>query len=103
MFPERLAGQPQALVTLFDESTIAPSLALAQELRAAGLRVDVYPDPGRYGKQFRYADERGIRHALLVGPRELEAGIVAVKDLETGDQTDIPRSELADALREVVV
>jgi histidyl-tRNA synthetase len=98
MFPQRLAGQPQALVTLFDEETIAPSLALAQELRTAGLRVDVYPDPDRYGKQFRYAEERGIRYALLMGPRELGESVVAIKDLETGEQTDVAHNELAQKL-----
>src|SRR5690606_3796001 len=61
MFPERLSTQPQVLVTLFDDSTVAASLALARRLRAAGLRVDVYPDNDRYGKQFKYAEERGIR------------------------------------------
>ena len=102
MFPQRLAGQPQALVTLFDEGTVATSLALAQELRAAGLRVDVYPDPDRYGKQFRYAEERGIRYALLMGPRELDENVVAVKDLESGEQTDVAYDELAQKLLEVV-
>ena len=69
MFPQKLAGQPQVLVTQFDESTVGASLAVAQALRGAGLRVDVYPDAGRYGKQFKLAEERGIRYAVLVGPR----------------------------------
>ena len=41
MFPAQLAGQPQVLVTQFDESTVGASFALAQQLRAAGLRVDL--------------------------------------------------------------
>lgn len=102
MFPARLAGQPQVLVTQFDDSTIEASLELAHTLRKAGLRVDVYPDSGRYGKQFRYADERGIRYALLVGPRELEQDVVAVKNLDTGEQADVPRALLASKLRDIV-
>jgi histidyl-tRNA synthetase len=94
MFPDRLAGQPQMLVTQFDASTVGPSLALAQRLRGAGWRVDLYPDTDRYGRQFKYADERGIRYALLLSPRELEAGVVAVKDLQTGDQVDVQDGEL---------
>lgn len=93
MFPARLLSQPQVLVTLFDASSAPASLALAQELRAAGLRVDVYPDFDRYGKQFKYAEERGIRHALLLSPREIEAGVVAVKDLVNGEQVDVARGE----------
>jgi histidyl-tRNA synthetase len=94
MFPPRLAGQPQVLVTLFDDATILPSLRVAQELRAAGLRVDVYPDPDRYGRQFKYGEERQIRYAVLLSPREIEAGVVAVKDLVSGDQCDVPAGEV---------
>ncbi len=81
MFPVQLAGQPQVLVTQFDESTIAASWKLAQQLRGAGLRVDLYPETERYGKQFKYADERRIRYAALISPREIEAHVVAIKDL----------------------
>jgi histidyl-tRNA synthetase len=98
LFPSRLAGEPQVLVTQFDASTVGASLGLAQELRRAGIRADVYPDTDRYGRQFKYAEERRIRYALLVSPREIAAGVVAVKDLESGDQVDVPRSAIADAM-----
>jgi histidyl-tRNA synthetase len=98
MFPARLSTQPQVLVTMFDDSTVAASLTLARRLRAASLRVDVYPDNDRYGKQFKYAEERGIRFAALVSPRELEAGVVAVKDLVTGEQVEIADGAVVDWL-----
>jgi histidyl-tRNA synthetase len=94
MFPQRLAGQPQVLVTLFDESTIAASMQLARDLRSAGLRVDIYPDPDRYGRQFKYGEERQIRYAALLSPREIAAGVVAVKDLVTGAQEDIAAAQV---------
>jgi len=101
MFPAQLAGQPQVLVTQFDESTIAASFQLAQQLRAAGLRVDLYPETERYGKQFKYADERHIRYAALISPREIEARVVAVKDLGSGEQVDIPAAEISAYLQRV--
>ncbi len=94
LFPDELGRGPQTLVTRFDEDTTPASLALARELRAAGLRVDLYPDAGNYGRQFKYADSRGIRYALLVSPREREAGVVAVKDLVSGDQVDVPADHI---------
>ncbi len=100
MFPERLSTQPQVLVTMFDDSTVAASLALARRLRAAGLRVDVYPDNDRYGKQFKYAEERSIRYAALLSPREQEAGVVAVKDLVTGEQVEVASADIAAHLLE---
>jgi histidyl-tRNA synthetase len=98
MFPARLSTQPQVLVTQFDDSTVLASLALAQRLRAAGLRVDLYPETDRYGKQFKYAEERGIRYAALLSPREQEAGVVAVKDLVTGEQVEIADGAVVDWL-----
>ena len=102
MFPEQLDGQPQVMITQFDDSTVGAGLELAQTLRGAGLRVDVYPDPGRYGRQFKYAEERGIRFALLISPRELENNVVAVKDLTSGDQVDVERTAIIDWLQEKV-
>lgn len=102
MFPAQLAGQPQVLVTQFDESTIAASFQLAQQLRGAGLRVDLYPETERYGKQFKYADERRIRYAALVSQREIEAHVVAVKDLVSGEQVDIAEGEIIEHLQRLL-
>lgn len=99
MFPAQLAGQPQVLVTQFDESTVAASFQLAQTLRKAGLRVDLYPEIDRYGKQFKYADERNIRYAVLASGREIEASVVAVKDLTSGEQTDVPAADVTSWLQ----
>ncbi|MBW7883723.1 MAG: histidine--tRNA ligase [Caldilineaceae bacterium] len=100
MFPPRLSSQPQLLVTQFDASTTGASLALAHRLRRAGFRVDLYPDLDRYGKQFKYAEERGIRLVLLASPREVESGVVAVKDLVSGEQVDVPDGVLVTWLEE---
>lgn len=94
LFPERLMGQPQVLVTQFDESTIGASISLAQRLRDAGMRVDLYPDSGRYGRQFQYGEERGIRYAAVIGPNQLEQKVVGMKDLQSGDQVEVPINEL---------
>jgi histidyl-tRNA synthetase len=94
MFPDRLAGQPQVLVSQFSAETAAASFQLACDLRGAGLRVDLYPDTDRYGKQFKYAEERNIRYVALLSPREMEAGVVAVKDIVSGAQVDVPAGEI---------
>lgn len=89
LFPAQLAGQPQVLLTLFNEETIPVVLELATSLRQTGIRVDVYPEPAKYGKQFRYADQRSIRWAVLMSPRELDSGSLVVKDLVSGDQQEV--------------
>jgi histidyl-tRNA synthetase len=102
MFPPRLAGQPQVLVSQFNPETATASFRLACELRDAGLRVDLYPDGDRYGKQFKYAEERGIRFVALLSPRELEAGVIAVKDIVSGAQVDVPAGEIVGWLQRSV-
>src|SRR5690348_17820726 len=56
MFPRNLtASVPDVMVAVWNEESVAESLKLAQELRAGGLRVDLYPDADKLGKQFKYA------------------------------------------------
>jgi histidyl-tRNA synthetase len=97
MFPEDLST-PQVMVSVWTEEVAPQTLQLAAELRRAGLRVDVHPRPDRYGKQFRYAEERRIRYVLLLGEQELASQTVAVKDLKTGDQVSVARSDVVQFL-----
>lgn len=85
---------PQALfMTIFDETTQAASLALAAELRQAGFKV-LMSEIDRLGKQFRYADRIGIRRVLVLGPSEIEKGLVVVKDLKSGEQEEVERQHI---------
>jgi histidyl-tRNA synthetase len=68
---------------------------LAGRLRAAGVRVDMaYGDRGLKGAM-RAADRSGARIALVLGDRDLDAGTVAVKDLASGEQVDVPSDSVA--------
>ena len=98
-FPAQLAGEPQVMVALFDEASASASFQLAQQLRAAGIRVDLYPDFDRFGKQFQYAESRRIRYACLVSPKEIAAGVVAIKDLVSGEQVDVAAGEIVEAVK----
>jgi len=102
LFPDRIQGQAEVLVTQFNDETITESLATARLMRDQGLRVDVYPETGKYGKQFKYADQRGIRFALLVSPNEIERGVIAVKDLQSGTQEDYSPADAAKWLIETL-
>ncbi len=92
-------AQDTVLVTVFDEHCMLASLALATELRQAGLKVISYPEAAKLPRQFKFADRRGIRVAVVLGPDELESGQVAVKDLRTGEQKSAPRAEAARVIK----
>ena len=96
MFPPSVhAAAADVLVTLFDLEGVADALQLAGELRAAGVRVEVYPDADKLGKQFKYASTRGLRFVTVVGGDERAAGQVTIKNLETGEQTVVARDQAA--------
>ncbi len=100
MFPSGLEGAPaDVMVTLWNADGVARALALAHELRATGLRVDVYPEPDKIGKQLKYASSRGIQRVVVLGDDEIAAGTVAIKDMQSGEQHTVPRNEAARAVR----
>jgi histidyl-tRNA synthetase len=87
------------LVTQMDAAQLPVYLAVANELRAAGIATEVVLESGKLAKQFKYADRAGIRFAVVLGEDELAKGVVTVKDLRRGDQFEVARGELAKALR----
>ncbi|MFB6263966.1 MAG: histidine--tRNA ligase [Bradymonadaceae bacterium] len=88
-----------ALVTVWNEELAPKSIELAAELRSAGLSVDLYPsDDDRLGDQFGYADTRDIPYVLILAPDEVEEGVVAVKDMDSGEQVEVDRGEIAEEL-----
>ena len=100
MFPRELISSPaDVMVTIWNEDSISESIALATELRSKGLRVDVYPETDKLGKQFKYASARGIPIVAIVGDDESARGEVAIKDMRTGEQRSVKREDVAGALQ----
>jgi histidyl-tRNA synthetase len=96
MFPaDTASGGVDVMVTLWNADRIADALGLAGELRAATLRVDVYPEADKLGKQMKYASTRGARFVTIEGDDERARGEVTVKDLTTGEQLSVPRADVA--------
>ncbi|MDT7542449.1 MAG: histidyl-tRNA synthetase [Acidobacteriota bacterium] len=101
MFPRDLVETAaDVLVTIWDEDSTADALALARELRAAGVRVDVYPGAEKIGKQLKYASSIGVPFVVVAGADERARGEVALKDMKSGEQQQIARGELAAKVRE---
>jgi len=99
MFPAQVDSSPaDVMVSIWNEESITDSIALAQELRAAGLRVDLYPEADKLGKQFKYASSLGVRFVAVLGEEEAAKGRVAVKDMRTGEQRAVLRNEVAEVV-----
>ncbi len=89
----------QVLVTQMDEAKLPEYLALAGELRAAGINTEIVMEPSKLGKQFKYADRAGIRFVAVLGDDEIANGTVTLKDMRREDQFQVARADLARTLR----
>lgn len=95
-FPNLRPNPADVLITNFDTEVEREALLLTQELRDLGLRVEWYPEPGSLAKQFRYADRYGIPFVAILGPDEVAAGQVSIKEMSSGDQSSLERGETAE-------
>ena len=103
MFPATFAMSPaDVMVAMFDSSAAADAMRVADQLRAGGLRVLVYPDADKIGKQIKYADGRGIPFVALLGDDEIRTGTVTVKDLAAQTQQTYPQSVAGAAIVEAL-
>ena len=100
MFPPELTNAPaDVMVTLWNAESTPDALVLAHELRAAGLRVDVYPDADKLAKQFKYASACGIPFVAVVGDTERAEGRVNLKNMLTGEQQTVARAEVGNMVK----
>jgi histidyl-tRNA synthetase len=83
-----------AFIAPLGETMNAAALALARELRRAGLRVELGEGSFRLKKSFEAAD-KSARRIVILGEDELQSGILTVKTFSTGMQTKVNRAELA--------
>ncbi|HEU5169305.1 MAG TPA: histidine--tRNA ligase, partial [Gemmatimonadales bacterium] len=92
----------EVFVAAVTEADVPHVLALAHELRDAGLRVEYPLAYQALGKQLRQADARGARFAIVLGPDERARGEVMVKDLRAKAQEPVPRDAAVTRLLEAV-
>ena len=97
LYPE-LPGGAELLLCAID---VPPGrvLGVARQLREQGLRVDVHPGGAKLGKQLQYATELGVPFAAILGDQELQAGRIALKQLHSGEQRDVPLADAGAAVK----
>ena len=104
---EKVATPAPVLIAYFDKDRLHDYLRLAAALRAAGIGVEVFPDPKKLAQQLKYADRRGFRVALIAGENEFRSGVCQVKDLRRGQQQDVPlqsdAAAIAAAVKEILL
>jgi len=81
------------------EAVVLKALEITQGLRQAGISTIVDLMGRRLGKQFEYADKKGVPTVVVVGEKDLAEGSVTVRDMKTGDQKKVKIEELLSHLK----
>jgi histidyl-tRNA synthetase len=96
LYPAHLGGTVvQILVTVFGDETRKESTKLAAELRAQGVRTELYMEAKNLGKQFQHADKKGIPLVAILGTDEIYQGVVKLKRLKDGHEVNVERESAA--------
>ena len=96
MFPPEVGRTvTQVLVTRFSPELVTESLRLADALRKAGLKAEMYFEDEPLARQIRYADRRGIPFVAVLGPDEAAAGKVSLRNLALQQQVTVAREDVA--------
>jgi histidyl-tRNA synthetase len=87
---------------VFDASTQLASARLAADLRRNGINTELYMEDKPLGKQFQYADKKGVPVVAILGPEEVAQGQVKLKRLSDGYETLVAQDSVAGALRQIL-
>ncbi len=94
LFPEESATGTRVLFFNLGKEEAEKAFELMQSLRGAGISCELYPEPVKFDKQFKYAEKKLIPYAVFAGARELETGQLTIKNLRSGEQFTVASGEL---------
>lgn len=91
-----LPTAPADVLILPMTEDLAPAIALATELRENGVRAQLHCEQKKFKQKISYADKLGIPYVIFLGEDEIAGGVVACKDMQSGEQTKLsPADTLA--------
>ena len=100
LYPASLGGTlVHVLVTVFNADTRRASMKIANQLRQAGINTELYFEARKLGRQFSYADKKGIPIVAVAGPDEIEAGVVKLRRLRDGEEATVELAHAPEAVK----
>lgn len=93
LFPEEATSKVEYLFANFGGDETLEALKLIKQLREKGISAELYPECAKIGKQFTYAEKKGIKNLVFLGEEEIKNGNVTYKDLEAGEQKTVSLEE----------
>ena len=97
-----LPSAPADALVLPMTPDMAPAIALAEHLRASGLRVQLYGEQKKFKQKMAYANKLGVPFAVLLGEDELQKGLCSVKNMASGEQLLLSPDDAAKLIKTTV-
>ena len=94
LFPDNINLSTKVMFANFGDDEVVFCLPLLKQLRAAGISAELYPTKAKIKKQLSYANNKGIKFVIMVGEDEIESGILLVKNMESGEQSNLSTADL---------
>ncbi len=98
LFPENVAQASKVLFTNFGQDEALYAFKAIAMLRAKGIKAEFYPDNAKLGKQFQYAEKKGIPFVVVAGEQEVNDQVYNLKNLNSGEQITVNIYELIETL-----
>jgi len=95
LYPQNTVDQTQLMFVNFGTKEASFCLHVAQKLREVGIRTELYPESVKMKKQMTYANNKQIPFVALVGESEIESGLITLKNMETGEQSQLSVEDFA--------
>ena len=99
-FPEEAILTSKVLLVNFGGKEETYALQVLQQLQAAGIASELYPDVAKMKKQMKYADQKQIPFVVLIGEEERDSGNLSLKNMKTGEQQKVPLEDLIQILNQ---
>ena len=96
IFPENLAKGSTAIFFNMGAQESIFAFEQMQKLRGMGISCELYHEPAKIDKQFKYADKKNISYAIIIGSKEIENSECVIKDLAKAEQNTIALNDLSD-------
>ena len=94
LFANNINVSTKIMFANFGDDEASFCLPLLKQLRAAGISSELYPSKAKIKKQMTYANNKGVQFVIMVGEDEMESGILSVKNMESGEQSNLSIADL---------
>ncbi len=99
LFPDEARASTKVLICHFDDESLRYGLRVLTQLRAMGIASEIYPDAAKLKKQLDFANKKNIPFTVIIGPEEMNTGMLALKDMNQGEQEKLTVDQILEKLK----